>query len=123
LDNGEVGHLTKKINKALCPCDIPNCLICIPVQELEAWLLSDPDAIRAALNLPVSPNIKHPPETINSPKEHLGNLISRASKREKIYMNTVHNEKIAKHVSIDRLRAKCPSFLPFDRFIQQHLAN
>lgn len=119
-DSNILTDLHIKIKAALDPCAIANYLICIPVQEFEAWLLSDPDAIKSGMNLHHKPNIKGLPETINSPKEHLGELIRKASKGEKIYMNTKHNEKIAEKLSIKKVAQRCPSFVPFRNFIKEH---
>jgi len=123
LDSNNLSDLTKEIQKALNPCPIMIHLICIPVQEFEAWLLSDPMAIKDAMNLKNPPKVKTSPETINSPKEHLGELIYRASNKEQIYMNTKHNPKIAAKISIDLVRAKCQSFVPFYDFVHSHLDN
>jgi hypothetical protein len=123
LDENKVTLLKDEIIKALEPCAICDYLICIPIQEIEAWLLSDPEGIRAAMALYSTPNVKYPPETINSPKEHLGELIHRASKGERVYLNTKHNEIIAKQVSIDNIKRKCPSFLPFYSFIKSNFNN
>lgn len=123
LDDNDPSHLRQEIQNALNPCPITIHLICIPVQEFEAWLLSDPEAIQSAMHLENTPNVKAPPETINSPKEYLAELIYRASNKEKIYMNTKHNSKMAASISIGLARSKCNSFVPFYDFVQSKLSN
>jgi len=123
LDDNDLEDLRGEIQNALNPCPITIHLICIPVQEFEAWLLSDPKAIRTAMRLKNTPNVKFTPETINCPKEYLSKLIYKASNREKIYINTKHNSKIAAEISIDLTLSKCPSFIPLYTFVQSNLAN
>lgn len=120
-DGNRLDDLRRKLANALEPSPIKKRLICIPVQEFEAWLLSDPEAIKKGLNLRKNPVVKGLPERIDSPKEHLGLLIQRASNGEKIYLNTKHNVKIAEVLSIDRAKRFCPSFIPFYEFIQEHI--
>jgi len=120
-DGNRVDDMRRKLESALAPSPIKKHLICIPVQEFEAWLLSDPEAIKSGLNLRKKPVLKGPPERIDSPKEHLGLLIQRASNGEKIYLNTKHNVMIAEVLSIVRARRSCPSFRPFYDFIQEHI--
>lgn len=54
--------------------------VVIPKEELEAWLLSDENAIFSALKLETTPKKISHPETINSPKEHLQELVQKNSK-------------------------------------------
>jgi hypothetical protein len=122
-DDNNIRDLLTALNQALNPCPIATHLICIPVQEFEAWLLGDPDAIKNAMHLDNVPRIRWQPETINAPKEYLGRLIDRVSKGEKIYIHTKHNPKITQMLSIDLVRSKCPSFAPFYDFVQLNLCN
>jgi hypothetical protein len=122
LDSEQLNDLIGQITQALDPCPIGRHLICIPVQEFEAWLLSDPAAIRSSMNLNRTPNVAAPPETINHPKEYLGELILRSSDGEKIYINTRHNPKIAAALSITRVLGRCPSFVPFHDFVLANLS-
>lgn len=117
LDNNSIRELYNKIEIALSPCPIKKYLICIPVQELEAWLLCDPTAIKGAMKLRKEPKVNGIPENINSPKEYLGSIIYKASDSEKIYLNTKHNESIATALSISKA-LRCPSFKPFYKFIK-----
>jgi len=119
LDRRNLEQLKKELTAKLSDSPITNKLICIPVEEIEAWFLSDPNAIKTALNLRRKPNIRGNPETINSPKETLGELIFHCSEKNIYYLNTRHNEIIASEVSIDIMKNKCPSFNCFYSFISE----
>jgi hypothetical protein len=91
------------------------CCILVPVQELEAWMLAD---IECAVNIFPSwrPEPIPNPEKIASPKEHLEKL-SRDSKKRPRYSHAVHNEKMAKHRDLDKVRNKCPAFFELVKFV------
>ncbi len=116
-DNNNPTEIYKKVKEKLDPSPITNHLITVPVQELEAWLLADPEGIKKSLNLKETPNIKYSTELVNSPKEFLEAAIYKASRKEMYYQNTKHNMIIAKTISIDLIRKKCPSFRDFHDFI------
>jgi hypothetical protein len=119
LDRNDLDLLHKELNDKLRKGGISNYFICIPIEEIEAWLLSDPQGIQEALKLKKAPNVKHPPETITSPKEKLEELVSICSNKEKVYLNTKHNEIIASKISIGEMSKKCPSFNKFHAFIAE----
>ena len=123
LDINNLNDLKTKIESSLkpCPFDISKYLICIPIQELEAWLLSDPQAIKNSLNLKRLPKIDGLPFNINNPKEYLRDIIFIASNNEKRYLNTVHNKLISKELSIEKAKEKNPSFVPFYNFVKNNL--
>lgn len=121
LDRANYTDLERQISSALSPSPIKKHFICLPVQELEAWLISDPDAISRGLKLRKVPRVPGNPETIDSPKEYLGDLISKISGGEKVYLNTKHNEMIATELSLDCAKNKCPSFDKFHSFIAENI--
>ena len=116
LDKNDLNQLRTALSGALAPNPFKKSLICIPVEELEAWLLSDPAAIQAALSLPKRPKVSGVPEQISSPKEYLQRTVHIASSGERMYLNTVHNEKICAKLSIESA-CRCPSFRPFHDFV------
>lgn len=119
-DKNVPAEVYSNIKKSLGFSPIRKNLICIPVQELEAWLLSDPAAIKKGMNLKKEPKIKNMPESINDPKEYLGEIIRKLD-RTKIYLNTIHNTKIMEHVSLEKLTTRCPSFIPFLEFVKNNI--
>ena len=70
---------------------------------MEAWFLSDPKAIKKALNLKKEFKTFHHPETVVSPKEVLANEIEKASNNSKIYINTKHNLLISKEINVENI--------------------
>lgn len=104
----------KTLVEKLSPKRFPNAIIVIPVEELEAWLLCEPEAIRATFNLKEMPKTYKNCEAVNSPKEELCRIIYSASRKR--YLNTVHNKRIAEKIQLASLR-KCSSFQPLDKFI------
>ncbi len=93
-------------------------IVVIPTEELEAWLLSDIDAIRKVFSIKKA--IKQPRgcESIRSPKEYLRDLI-RANEK-KVYVNALHNVRIAEHMCVSKLKG-CASFKELDIFFREKL--
>lgn len=117
LDRHNMQELKAKLDAVLVCAPQRLKAVVIPVEELEAWLLSDVSAIAVALNLPKIPENIHHPETISSPKEHIGKLVRKIANTRKEYVNTVHNHLIAQKIDIKKLKKKCPSFKSFSDFI------
>jgi hypothetical protein len=120
LDRNDLARLRQDIENAVTPSPIKPYLICIPVEEMEAWWLTDPHAIQLALNLRKTPTIKGNPEYIPSPKERIGELVRQYSQKTKVYLNTEHNVKIAQHLDLTKAK-RCASFNPFFDFVTKHL--
>lgn len=106
-------ELRSKLEKILLIALQHTKTVVIPVEELEAWLLSDVVAIRDALHIQGAMKEVAKPELVISPKEHIGKMVRAASKKKIQYVNTVHNYLIAKRMDIDKLDLKCPSFAAF----------
>ena len=118
LDRNNALELHDKLSKLVPDLVFAHTAIVIAIEELEAWLLSDMQAIKDALNLVSIPRVINHPENIASPKEHLGDIIKTHSKgRLKIYSNTIHNSLIANKIEISEL-SKCVSFSKFNDFAQ-----
>ncbi|MFQ5859136.1 MAG: DUF4276 family protein [Anaerolineae bacterium] len=85
----------------------------VAVRSIEAWLLADEQAIRAALiddtygdqAVPRQPA----PETLPDPKTHLNNLISDLTDGIEPGVDPFA-EAIAEHIDLQALRDRCPRF-------------
>ena len=107
----------KVMDKVIQPSGISdNYCVVIPVQELEAWILAD---IQAVTNIFKSwrPRAITNPESIQNPKEHMEKL-SRTAKGRPRYAHATHNDRIAKYLDLAKVEKKCPSFKPFADFVR-----
>jgi hypothetical protein len=118
LDNLDYDDLHQELERILNASTFNNRYICIPVQEIEGWLLSDPENLEHAMKLDRTPVIKGDVEAIASPKEFLGRIIDKYSDGKVTYIHTVHNEKIADNLSIEKAEKKSPSFKLFADFLR-----
>lgn len=91
--------------------------ICIPIEEIEAWFLSDPKAIKDTFHLDKIPNIKGQPESIKSPKEYIEEIVFSHSNKTKRYINTKHNRLLSANISLDSINDKCSSFKELNEFL------
>lgn len=115
LDRNDKASLRTLLLKKVPKKQFPNSLIVIPVEELEAWLLSDEAAVREVFGLKKAPPRIEDCESIKSPKEHLAKLVWSLGRKR--YLNTAHNKKISAKISVENLR-RCPSYRPLDEYIR-----
>ncbi len=95
LDEHEYSVLHRKLSAELRNCALPKNIVIIPIREIEAWLLSDNQAIRRAMKLINNIAEISNPEEIIDPKRKLNEIVYLKSGRTKRYLNTAHNKKIA----------------------------
>lgn len=117
-DGNNVAKIIRVIEASLRPCPISIYLIIIPIEEVEAWLLTDPAAIKATFSLKSNFRCPANPERIHDPKEYLRELVWKASGKTKDYINTVHNKRIAERLTLNSLR-KCSAFLRLQAFWEE----
>ncbi len=121
--NPENGALNdeRDLRRTLESIDAPRgltTLICIPVEELEAWFWSD----AAVLSL-VGPGAKaHPsPHLIQKPKEKLVAL-SRGANGKARYV-TFQNKLLAERLNLALCAARCPAFRQLGDFVRRIIAE
>jgi hypothetical protein len=115
-DERDPEELRRTLEKALVGSAIAVRAVVIPVREVEAWLLADHSAVTAALGLKSNMSRVASPEAIFDPKRRLGEIIFERSGHRTIYVNTIHNTKIANKCKPANLR-RCVSFKPLERFL------
>lgn len=115
LDKRNESELRKELEAAIEGLKFRQSVVLIPIEEIEAWLLCDPNAIQSVFNMRKVPSIPARPERISDPKEFLSALVMKNSKSR--YLNTIHNRKIAAQLALDSIVRRCPSFLGYPKFL------
>ncbi len=113
-------QLRQKLEKALSQSLITKRAVVIPVKMIEAWLLADGEAIRRVFNIKARINPGAHPEWLEDPKHELEEIVFIKSQKQKRYINTAHNKRIALELDLDRVR-KCPSFHLLEEFITANI--
>jgi hypothetical protein len=90
--------------------------VVVPVEELEAWMIADEEAIARVIPSLTIKAVKRP-ESIQSPKEWLVNK-STKGRSKPLYVPAIHNHQVARHIDLEKLEKKCPSFGPLKRFVE-----
>jgi hypothetical protein len=112
-DSNPPSEIREKVLKAIVrPSGAEQqCCITVPVQEIEAWLIADEQAITAVI-----PSFRfkghNQPETISSPKEWLIKR-SEAENGKPLYSPKTFNAAVARRLRFDVVKGKCPSFRAF----------
>jgi hypothetical protein len=86
--------------------------VVIPVQEIEAWILADIQAVTKVFTSWKPDPIKENPEGITNPKERLISENRKYFGKPK-YTPSVHNPRVAEHLDLHTVRKRCPSFEKF----------
>jgi len=114
LDNNDEQSLRKGLEGSVRGIAFNGHIILIPVYEIEAWLLSDPLALKQTFGMSKMPKVPAHPETVKDPKECLRDVVWKYGKKR--YINTIHNKRIARTTRIQRLSV-CPSFSSYPPFL------
>lgn len=115
LDRNSLTSLRRFLESAVATAKPENSIVLIPIEELEAWLLCDPAAIRDVFHMRRLPKTPNHPESVKDPKEYLEELVNKNSRTH--YLNTVHNERIAAKMHLSCL-SRCPSCSDLPQFLR-----
>lgn len=116
-DREDYESLSRLLQSKFSTSLFTNRYVCIPVEEIEAWFLADPQGISNLFKLDRQPKISSIPENINAPKEYLRDQVSQCSNGRKSYLNTIHNAKLSEVVAIDQIKTKSKSFEQLHNFL------
>jgi len=122
-DNGDPNERHKEVTIKIvekCAAKGIYCIL-IPIQELEAWILADIAAVSHVFK-GWNPDEITNPEAIKDPKEHLEKL-SRTSNRRPRFSHATHNEVVARHLDLQKVANKCPSFRPLNDLVLKGVSN
>jgi hypothetical protein len=121
--NNRHQEVVKRIIKKSGLTGLKKEIICIliPVQEIEAWILADIEAVTHIFKNWYPKPIFNP-ESIDSPKEYLEKL-SRDAKKRPRYNHATHNEKVAQYLDLDKVIQKCHSFNPLVKLVKSDFGN
>ena len=114
LDEGNEKELRAVLEQKMAGCGARHQIILIPIREIEAWLLCDPQALASVFGMHRLPKIKFHPERIMRPKETLRDIVMRYS--HKRYVSAIHNKRIAAAAELSKVN-RCSSFRPYPVFI------
>jgi hypothetical protein len=94
----------EQVHRIVCPHP---CVVCVAVEELEAWFLADYVTLSNVVGAPPLPK---PPrvEGITAPKDYLERTLGRA-------LSDGEMMRLANEMDLDRARAEAPSL---DRFLK-----
>jgi len=116
-DRYDIAKLRVLLESAIGECGILKKAVIIPIEEVEAWFLSDMNAVRKTFSLKKDIKPVASPHNVKSPKEFLESLVYRESGKTCRYLNTKHNLKLAEALDVEIAKAKCPSFRDFYNYI------
>lgn len=115
LNDPEVLH--RELEAIECPPELRR-LICIPVEEIEAWFWSDDVTVKLVGRGTGSAHLS--PHNIIDPKGKLEDLSIGANRKPRYTTND--NPMLAEHLTMDICAQRCASFRAFRDFVRQVLA-
>lgn len=117
--NGELNNeasLRRELEAIAIPAGVQR-LVCVPVEEIEAWFWSDPAVVQEVGR---GQGQAHPsPHSIRSPKEALMRLSIGANRKPRY--STIDNARLASKLDLELCAQRCPSFHSLKTFVTELL--
>jgi hypothetical protein len=117
-DRHDEAQLRAKLNAVPVPPGIRR-LVCIPVEEIEAWFFSSEQAMRLICG--DAAQSRERPETIRNPKEELTRLSRAQPGRTRYSPND--GPRIAEVLELDVCAMRCPAFKELRGFVVELLGS
>jgi ribosomal protein L29 len=116
LDQDNYHELLRELQGVVENSSITIKFICIPIEEIEAWIISDLEAVFSFFQIKKAVKEFSNPEKIRSPKEEIARIVKKETNGAKMYLHTRHNQGLIDLTSIEKMR-KCPQFKKLEEFI------
>jgi len=118
-----VERTRKLIDKVIKPSGVDGqfCAL-VPVRTIEAWIVADLEAVKKVLTGWGGAKPVGNPEGVDNPKLLLDRLTRKDGVKPR-YVNAIHNQRIAAHLDLQRIRASCPSFEPLHSLVTKGVGN
>ena len=122
-DQNDAGEIKRKLKDKIIKLSGLKSSICllVSVQEIEAWLLADIEAVSNIFKQ-WQPKPELNPESIVHAKEYLEKLSRLAGDRPR-YLHATHNPQLAKHIDLTKVSKRSPSFRPLEEFVKHGKSN
>lgn len=116
-ENDQLNHeptLRQKLESLAVPSSLQR-LVCIPIEEIEAWFWSDEAVLRLVAGKNRKVAASNSPHLITKPKEALQQLSAAHGKARR---NTNANEELAQKLDLAICERRCPSFRHLAEFVR-----
>lgn len=106
-------ELRRELSALRCPRELRR-LVCIPVEEIEAWFFASPRVMAQIAG--TQAKINSSPHLIAGPKELLKQLSRGANRKPRYSPND--NPRLAEELELDECARRCPAFRELQTFVQ-----
>lgn len=115
-DRNDEAQLRTKLSALPVPDGVSR-LVCIPVEEIEAWFFASPKVLQLVCRERGASHVHASPHLIANPKEALKKLSLGANRRPRYSEND--NTRLAAALELDACARRCPAFRELRQFIHQ----